>query len=55
MSKIKKTFEEVDRPFLFIVFILVGIGLLMIASAGVLYGETRFNDAYFFFKRQLIG
>lgn len=55
VSKIKKTFEEVDRPFLFIVFILLGIGLLMIASAGVLYGETRFNDAYFFFKRQLIG
>lgn len=55
MSKIKKTFEEVDRPFLLVVFILLGIGLLMIASAGVLYGETRFNDAYFFFKRQLIG
>ena len=55
VSKIKKTFEEIDQPFLFIVFILLAIGLLMIASAGVLYGETRFNDPYFFFKRQLIG
>ncbi len=54
-SKIKKTFAEIDQPFLFVVLALLCIGLMMIASAGVLYGETRFHDSYFFFKRQLIG
>lgn len=55
VSKIKKSFEEIDQSFLFTVLALLGIGLMMIASAGVLYGETRFDDPYFFFKRQLIG
>jgi cell division protein FtsW len=54
-SKIKKTLPDIDQPFLFGVLALLCIGLLMIASAGVFYGETRFNDSYFFFKRQLIG
>jgi cell division protein FtsW len=27
----------------------------MIASAGVLYGESRFGDSYYFFKQQLLG
>lgn len=43
-----------DRQLLVIVFILVAIGLMTIASAGVLYGQTRFSDEYFFFKRQLL-
>jgi cell division protein FtsW len=37
------------------VLAVVVIGLVTIASAGVFYGETRFNDDYFFLKRQLIG
>lgn len=35
--------------------LLLLFGLVMIASAGVAYGQSRFHDAYFFFKRQLIG
>ena len=44
-----------DRWLKLSVFALVGIGLLTIASAGVSYGNIRFNDPYYFFKEQLVG
>ncbi len=44
-----------DRPLLLAIFTLLGIGLLMIASAGVAYGKVRFGDEYFFFKQQCFG
>lgn len=47
--------KSIDRKLLLAILVLLGIGLLMIASAGVLYGRTRFDDAYHFFKQQLIG
>jgi cell division protein FtsW len=46
---------EFDRILFFVLVTLLGIGLLMIASAGVLYGESRFGDSYYFFKQQLLG
>src|SRR3990167_3938707 len=47
--------KSIDRPLLIAILILLGIGLLMIASAGVFYGQVRFGDAYYFFKQQLLG
>lgn len=47
--------QSIDRKFILAILILLGIGLLMIASAGVSYGMARFNDAYYFFKQQLLG
>lgn len=47
--------KSFDRSLFVVILILLGIGLLMIASAGVLYGRTRFGDAYYFFKEQLFG
>lgn len=44
-----------DRPLLLAIFALLGIGLLMIASAGVAYGKVRFGDEYFFLKQQCFG
>src|SRR5690606_2859414 len=44
-----------DRPFLVTVAILLAFGLLMIMSAGVSYGQVRFDDSYYFFKQQIIG
>lgn len=44
-----------DRPLLLTVFLLLGIGLLMVASSGVSYGNIRFGDEYYFLKRQLLG
>lgn len=47
--------KSIDKKLLFAILILLGIGLLMIASAGVFYGRSRFDDAYYFFKQQLLG
>jgi cell division protein FtsW len=47
--------QSIDRKLLLAILILLGIGLLMIASAGVSYGMARFNDPYYFFKQQLLG
>jgi cell division protein FtsW len=38
-----------------IVGILTLFGVLMISSAGIVYADVRFDDPYFFFKRQMIG
>ncbi|MBI2439413.1 MAG: putative lipid II flippase FtsW [Candidatus Moranbacteria bacterium] len=48
-------FKSIDRRFLFAIFALLSIGLMMIASAGVVYGQVRFGDGYYFFKQQLLG
>lgn len=50
----KKTQTTFDSKLFFTVMALIVIGLVAIASAGVFYAETRFNDDYFFFKRQLL-
>ena len=44
-----------DNALLMTILVLLGIGLIMIFSAGVSYGTLRFGDGYYFFKRQLIG
>lgn len=44
-----------DRPLFFSILTLLGIGLIMIASAGVVYGRVRFGDDYYFLKQQLLG
>lgn len=44
-----------DRPLLMAVALLLGIGLVMVASAGVAYGNLRFEDGAFFLKRQFFG
>lgn len=51
----RNTGHASDRWLKLSVFALVGIGLLMIASAGVSYGNIRFGDPYYFFKEQLLG
>jgi cell division protein FtsW len=44
-----------DRPLFFALLSLLGLGLIMIASAGVVYGRVRFGDDYYFLKQQLLG
>jgi cell division protein FtsW len=44
-----------DMVLLGTVSLLVFFGLLMIASAGSIYGDYRFDDAYYFFKQQIVG
>ncbi len=42
-----------DKFFLSLVLILVFIGLVAIASAGVVVAQLKFNDPYYYFKHQL--
>ncbi|MEG1742676.1 MAG: putative peptidoglycan glycosyltransferase FtsW [Clostridia bacterium] len=44
---------EVDRPFLMLVFALVCLGSIMVFSASYAFAQTRFNDSYFFARKQL--
>lgn len=44
-----------DKVLFGVVAVLTFFGVLMVASAGVVYADVRFDDPYFFFKRQLIG
>lgn len=44
-----------DRILFGVVGVLTLLGVLMIASAGIVYADVRFDDPYFFFKRQMIG
>jgi len=44
-----------DKMLFGVVGILTFFGVLMIASAGIVYADVRFGDPYFFFKRQMIG
>jgi cell division protein FtsW len=46
---------QFDKTLFLALALLLGIGLLMIASAGVVYGETRFGDEYYFLKQQCLG
>jgi cell division protein FtsW len=43
-----------DKTLLSVVLTLLTFGLVMIASAGVIYSQTRYGDAYFFFKHQFL-
>jgi cell division protein FtsW len=54
MALSKSNRQSFDSKLFFAVLALLGIGLVAIASAGVFYAETRFNDDYYFFKRQLL-
>lgn len=46
--------KKPDNVLLSIVSILLLFGLVMIASAGIVYSQARFTDQYFFFKHQLL-
>jgi cell division protein FtsW len=47
--------KQSDRILFYTTFALLVFGLIMISSAGIVYARGHFGDAYFFFKRQLLG
>ncbi len=51
MSNSKK---NIDKTLLFLILTLSIFGLMMISSAGVFYGATRFNDPNYFLKHQFL-
>ena len=46
--------RKFDRIFIGIVMLLALYGSIMVFSAGYAYADVRYNDAYYFIKRQLI-
>lgn len=48
-----RIFGQVDRPFLILVVILLCVGSVMVFSASYAYAEQRYNDSYYFAKRQI--
>lgn len=54
MRKINSAGDNVNKPLLFSVLALIVFGLVMISSAGIIYSETRFGDAYYFFRHQFL-
>ncbi len=49
----KKNDSQSDRVLVLTTFALVIFGLVMVASAGIIYSQTRFDDQYYFFWHQL--
>lgn len=50
-----KQLAPMDPILLGITGLLVVFGVVMIASAGTVYADIRYEDAYFFLKRQIVG
>ncbi len=46
--------NSIDRPFLFTLLGIVAFGLLVLLSASSPTGAQKFNDAWYFFKHQLL-
>lgn len=46
--------KKVDRSLIVVTLILIVFGLLMVFSASNVVATYKYNDAYYFFKRQLI-
>jgi cell division protein FtsW len=46
--------QKPDKILVFTIFALIIFGLVMISSAGIVYSQIRFEDQYYFFKRQLL-
>lgn len=44
---------KTDRVLTGAMLLLITFGLVMIASAGIIYAQTRFGDQYYFFRHQL--
>lgn len=50
-----KKFGEYDYTFLFLLFMLLAFGLVMLLSASTPSANTKIGDSYYFFIRQLCG
>lgn len=54
-QKSLKQNPPIDPILLWLIGILVVFGIVMITSAGTVYADIRYEDAYFFLKRQIVG
>ncbi len=54
-QNVRQKLGEFDFTFLFLVFVLLAFGLVMLLSASTPAANTKFGDSYHFFLRQLLG
>ena len=54
-KEVRRKLGEFDFQFLFLVFILLAFGLVMLLSASTPAANTKIGDSYYFFFRQLCG
>jgi len=45
--------DTLRKIFLYLLIALIGVGLIVLASAGIIDGSRKFDDAYYYLKRQL--
>ncbi|MDP3954534.1 MAG: putative lipid II flippase FtsW [bacterium] len=49
-----KGFSQSGKTLVVLVLVLLALGLMMISSAGIIEGQNKFNDSYYYFKRQIL-
>lgn len=54
-TAVKSKLGELDFTFLFLVFILLAFGLIMLLSSSTPVANRKIGDSYYFFTRQLVG
>ncbi len=54
VSELVRVRSGIDRPFLFIVLLLVAIGTIMVFSSSYAYAKHRFDNSYLFASRQVV-
>ena len=54
-NKFINVLGEIDYSFLFLIFLLLSFGLVMLLSASTPSANTKIGDSYYFFIRQLGG
>ena len=45
---------KLERKYTLIIFLVVIIGLIMVYSSSIMWAEFKYNDSFFFIKRQII-
>lgn len=50
----KRVLNKIDKPLLIISFICLAFGLMMVGSASSLKAYMKYQDSFYFFRRQLI-
>ncbi len=53
-SNVEKINPACDRGLIVIIAVLLGLGTMMVFSAGYPYANAHYGDGYYYFKRQLI-
>ena len=47
--------HEADKALVIIIFVILVLGLICLSSVSSVAGFTRFNDPYYYFKKQILG